>query len=283
MSSLTASVECVWPAQAFLGEGPIYDPRSARILWVDIKGHLVHQFDPESGARQSWKTPSQIGCLVLDPAGTGYLAALRDGFVRMQLPPGGSAAHVEPLCDPEREKPGNRFNDGTLAPDGSFWAGTMDDAEQDDSGTWWRFVDGEPARVIDTGYRVTNGPAFHPDGSWGCLTDSARQLVCRVELANRGSGIESKQTFLQFGEGDGYPDGMTFDEAGQLWIAFWDGGCIRRFNPQGEETARINLPVRRPTSVCIGRSADELFVTSAALGAPESEVDGGLFRIRIAG
>jgi D-xylonolactonase len=75
----------------------------------------------------------------------------------------------------------------------------------------------------------------------------------------------------QFGEGEGYPDGMTVDAAGCLWVAFWDGWCLRRFAPDGTLLARLNVPVQRPTSCAFGgERLDKLFITTARIGLSEA-------------
>jgi sugar lactone lactonase YvrE len=42
-------VELAQDANAFLGEGPIGDHRTAELIWVDIPAGTVHRLDPISG------------------------------------------------------------------------------------------------------------------------------------------------------------------------------------------------------------------------------------------
>jgi sugar lactone lactonase YvrE len=138
---------------------------------------------------------------------------------------------------------------------------------------------------VDSGYHVTNGPAFSRDGQVMYHTDSALQTVYAFNLAADGS-LGERRVHLTFGEGDGYPDGMTVDAEDCLWIAFWDGWCLRRFAPSGDLLATIAVPVQRPTSVAFGGAGlDELFVTSAARDLTPEELErqpkaGGLFRLK---
>jgi sugar lactone lactonase YvrE len=118
---------------------------------------------------------------------------------------------------------------------------------------------------IDDGYKVTNGPAFSPLGDLMYHNDSARQVTYVFDLDRDGTP-SNRRVFLQFGEGDGYPDGMTVDSEGHLWIAFWDGWCVRRFSPGGECVATIGVPVARPTSCAFGGpELDRLYISSASI------------------
>jgi sugar lactone lactonase YvrE len=79
----------------------------------------------------------------------------------------------------------------------------------------------------------------------------------------------------RFGEGQGYPDGMTVDREGCLWVAFWDGWCLRRLSPSGECIDTLDLPVQRPTSCTFGGPAlDRLFITSARIGLDPAALAG---------
>ena len=87
----------------------------------------------------------------------------------------------------------------------------------------------------------------------------------RLRPRRRRASAPNRRVFLQFGAGDGYPDGMTVDAEGCLWIAFWDGWCVRRFSPAGRTGSQtIDMPVAQPTSCAFGGpDLDRLYITSA--------------------
>ena len=270
------SWRCIWAGKAILGEGPLWVAAEGALYWVDIKAPAVERLHLASGVRDFWTPPARIGSLAPAASG-GFIAGTDRGF-----------AIVDPFQDrfevfgnPEPDRPGNRFNDGKVDARGRFWAGTMDDAETEDRGALYRLDPDRTWQRLDDGYRVTNGPAFSPDGRTLYHTDSARQRVFAFDLADDGN-LSNKRDFLSFGEGDGYPDGMTVDADGCLWIAFWDGWCVRRFAPTGERLREVRLPVARPTSVVFGgERLDRLFVTSASIGLDtnQASLDGGLFAV----
>jgi len=136
--------------------------------------------------------------------------------------------------------------------------------------------------VIDENYRVTNGPAFSPDGRRLYHNDSARQVTYVFDMDEDGNAANRRE-FARYGDGDGFPDGMTVDVEGCLWIAFWDGWCLRRLSPDGRRIGEVRLPVQRPTS-CVfgGERLDRLFISSARIGLAGTDLAaqpyaGGLF------
>lgn len=283
MTPMTLSdPEIVWPAKAILGEGPVWDGVAHVLYWVDIKGLKLHRYSPANGAKESWVADEPIGCIDVPNDDGELLAATRSGFAWLALNSDRTVTR-KPIVSPEADTlPGNRFNDGKRAPDGTFWAGTMDDAEEADSGAWW-CLDTASGNAIkkDEGYRVTNGPAFDPANNRIYVTDSARQSVFVASFDPKmGANLSSKTVFLQFGDGDGYPDGMQAFPDGSLWIAFWDGGCLRRFSPGGELIQEIALPMQRPTSLAFAPEISSVFVTSAAIGLADDGTQGGLAQLR---
>ncbi len=132
------------------------------------------------------------------------------------------AVEIVAIVHPERERRGNRFNDGKRGPDGRYWAGTMHDAEELATGSLYAFRSDGSYTVLDSGYNVANGPAFSPDGSVVYHADSARQEIYAFDL-DTGGALSRKRGFASFAEGDGHPDGMTTDRQGNLWVAMWDG------------------------------------------------------------
>lgn len=274
------SIDCVAPVRASLGEGPLWDPRIGKLVFLDIKGETIHLFDPQAEQLESHDAPGMVSALA--PRGErGYVCAMRSGFARLDII-GGRVA-IDPIIDPEADHPSNRFNDGKADPAGGFWAGTMDDAEMDaEAGSWWRLAPNGSAARLASGFHVANGPAFDQAGGRVFLTDSARQTI--FVGRSDGEGLGDMRVFLQFAEGEGYPDGMEIDSEKCLWVAFWDGGAIRRFSPDGDHLQSIALPVPRPTSLTF--IDNQIFVTSARIGLQEAALRkapdaGGLFRIRV--
>ncbi|HHL42012.1 MAG TPA: hypothetical protein ENJ42_00195, partial [Hellea balneolensis] len=281
---MDVDIRCVWDAKARLGESPIWVDVENALYWVDIKAPAIHKYVPATDRKTTWPVPEKIGSLVYDEI-NGFRAAIKTGFVNIEFGHGGEIPTITKIIDPEVDLPNNRFNDGKLDADGRFWAGTMDDLEKESTGSWWRLgLDGQ-IRKMDTGYMVTNGPAFDDPRRLIYLTDSAKQTIYVAKYLSIGE-IANKRVFKTFGEGEGYPDGMTTDADGNLWVAFWDGGCIRKINPQGEVIRTIQLPVPRPTSITISDDPDVLYVTSASTGLSEDQLakaplSGGIFKVTL--
>lgn len=289
MKEIRASVDCVWSAGAMLGEGPVYDSRSGRLVWLDIKGLKLHAYTVADGLRRTWNLKQRLCSVDLAPQGwvppphfngDVFLGCGDHGFGWISLQSEDVA--IESIVHPEADLPFNRFNDGKIGPDGRYWAGTMDDSEASATGSLYAFSRDGSWTILDTGYRVTNGPAFSPDSRTVYHTDSALQTVYAFDLTH-GGALTGKRVFHQFAEGEGYPDGMTCDVKGCIWIAMWDGHRIQKFSPNGERLGSITMPVARPTS-CAFSTADPnmLFVTSAAVGSRKGDATaGGLLRVRL--
>jgi len=257
-----------------LGEGTLWSARENAVYWTDIIAPAVNRLSLADGSIKRWVMPEPTGWIV-ERQGGGFVAGLQSGFASITLDP----LTIEPFGSPEPHLPGNRMNDGKADADGRIWCGTMDMAEQTDSGAFYRLDPDGGWFQMDKGYRVPNGPAFSPCGDWLYHTDSARRTVYRFARSD-GGGLDNREMFIQFSEEDGYPDGMTVDADGHLWIAHWEGGRISRFTPAGQLDRSIALPARQITNICFaGSGLDRMFVTSAAVGLPESEYDGALFEV----
>ena len=213
-------MDCIADVRATLGEGPVWVAREQALYWVDIPERRLFRWSEAEGD-SACPLPSHL-CSLAPRAGGGFIGAGYEGFLAI-----GSDLGLTSLSNPEPALPRNRFNDGKVDRQGRFWAGTMDRKEEAASGSLYRLDQDLSWTRIDSGYRVTNGPAFSLDGRIMYHTDSALQRVYAFDLAEDGS-VANRRIFLQFGQGDGYPDGMTVDAEDCLWIAFWDGWCVRR-------------------------------------------------------
>ena len=268
-------MDCLADVRAVLGEGPCWVQRDQSLFWVDINTPHIFQWSAAKGTQT--RLVSEKLCSILPCASGGFIGAGYHGLVTIS-----DDFAIKHVGNPEAHVTGNRFNDGKIDRAGRLWAGTMDHAEKRDSGTLYRIDSDLSWTAIDTGYRVTNGPAFSADGRQMFHTDSAIQRVYAFDL-DRAGNAKNRRLFLQFTPDMGYPDGMTVDAEGCLWIAFWDGWCIRRFAPDGRLLAEIPVPVQKPTSVAFGGpDMDRIFITSAARDLSDADLTrqphaGGMF------
>lgn len=269
---------CVWNVGALLGEGPVWDARDGTVWFVDIETPAIHRYRLADEGHRSWTPPFRVTALWPRAAG-GFVAHSERGFLIADP----VAGRYELFHDTEPQLPGNRSNDGKIDPAGRFWSGTMDDAKLEASGALYRLDRDRRVHRIDDGYRITNGPAFSPDGRIMYHTDTIARTVYAFDVADDG-GVSNKRIFLKFGdETVGNPDGMNVDSEGGLWIAFWGGWVVRRYAPDGHLIEERRIPAAQVTSmVFAGERLDRMFVTSAAVGLErtgEHAFAGGLFEV----
>ncbi|WP_421723595.1 SMP-30/gluconolactonase/LRE family protein [Bauldia sp.] len=269
------------PSRSLVGEGAVWDVGDAALWWVDIKAGLIHRHDPTSGDNAVFDFGEPVGCLARRDSG-GLIVAAKSGFY--DYDPETGVKHA--LTDPEKDLPGNRFNDGTTDPRGRFWAGTMKDggppARQ---GQFYRYdPDGRVTAHFDKMY-TTNGSAFSPDGRTMYFSDSYPEVrtiwACDYDL---DTGAPSGQrVFFDTREVAGRPDGGTVDADGCYWMAGVGGWQVVRITPEGKVDRIVEMPIERPTKPMFGGAdLDILFVTSIGTGGeedPRQPEAGGLFAI----
>ncbi|TPG41068.1 SMP-30/gluconolactonase/LRE family protein [Sphingomonas koreensis] len=262
-------------ARDWLGEGPLWVARLNCLFWVDILAPKLWSFSLATGAIESWPMPEPIGWIVERADREDFLIGLASGVARLALDP----FVIEPIVDPEPDRPDNRLNDAKVDHRGRLWLGTKSDGSPESKGALYRLDPDLSVSRHDDGYGVTNGPAFSPDGAHFYHSDSAIRTVYRFTLEADGA-LADKQAFIRFEEDWGFPDGMTVDRDGGLWIAHWAGGRVSRFTADGALDRSIALPAANITSCCFaGVALDRLFVTSAAMDDGAGTAAGCLFEV----
>jgi D-xylonolactonase len=252
---------------AELGEGPVWVPRDDALWFVDIKGRQIHRYRPGSARRDVWEAPEKPG-FIAPVRGGGFLVGLKNGLHRFD-PESGEFAH---FADVEPHLPDNRLNDGAVSPDGALWFGSMHDPETDSSGCLYRLDagGGEPVS-LDTGYVITNGPAFSPDGRVFYHTDTVQRVIYAFDRPTPGV-ISGKRIFIRIEDGAGFPDGTAVDAEGCAWIALWGGWGVRRYSPAGELLTTVRFPCANVTKVAF---ADDdrcsVYATTAWKGLSAAE------------
>lgn len=273
-------VELLLNARCELAESPAWEAETGTLFFVDIPRGEVHALRPETGDHQVIEVGESAGCLA--PAGREALVlGLRSGIWKLDLPSRSKSL----LCDVESGLPGNRFNDGKCDPAGRFLAGTMDDAEQQASGSLYSYSFAGLKKLLG-GVRISNGLTWSPDSRTFYFIDTPTRLVMAYDYDLEEGAISAPRPVIHVPEGRGWPDGMTADMEGMLWIAMWGGAQLTRWDPaSGELLAAVPVPALQVTSCVFGGSDHEdLYITTAGKGLTvpqrtEYPLSGSIFRM----
>ncbi|MEV7685437.1 SMP-30/gluconolactonase/LRE family protein [Streptomyces bungoensis] len=256
---MSTGFEVAVAAEAALGEGPTWDAATGRLVWLDILGMRIHTYDPASGRRTVRTTEQHVGA-VRPRAGGGLVLNLRDGVGLLDPDDGFRWLHREPVA-------GRRGNDAAVAPDGALWAGTMRYDEATGGGTLTRLTGAGEVRTILPDVTVSNGTGWSPDGRLMYYNDTPTRRVDVFDYDAESATVANRRTLVEIEEGAGFPDGLTVDAEGCVWVALWDGGAVRRYTPAGELDRVVALPTPRTTACAFGGpDLTDLYVTTARVG-----------------
>lgn len=238
------------------GEGPVWDAAAALVRWVDMPAGAVRSIDLALGAPDAVPASTPVAdfvALIRPRVGGGWVACTRDAILLLDAGFGLERRIPVPMG------PDERFNDGTVAPDGSLYAGTM---ALDGTGRLLRLQpDGRLSTVL-TGLRISNGIAPTPDGARLVHVDSPQRRVDCYDLDE--SGIRARRTLIDLGDVDGVPDGLAVDADGGVWVAMWGGRCVRGFDARGRAVAVIEVPTAQPSSCAfVGADLGTLAITTS--------------------
>jgi sugar lactone lactonase YvrE len=283
---MISAPELVLNARSDLGEGPAWEPHSGRLYWVDIHAGHLHIFNPADGSDQSVDIGEYLGCVAPRRSG-GLVLGLRSGFATINSPlPSEEHLELRTLINPEPHLPGNRFNDGKCDPAGRFLAGSMDDAEVKASGSLYSLSPDGSVKTLLGGTRIANGLAWSPDYNTFYFIDTPTRTVMAYDYNLATGSIASPRPVISVAPALGWPDGMTSDSDGMLWVALWGGAKLTRWNPaSGQLLEEISFPALNVSS-CVfgGPGMTDLYVTTArkemnAQQMSKYPLSGGLFRI----
>jgi sugar lactone lactonase YvrE len=273
-------VECAVAAGDVLGETPLWCSRSRKLWWVDIERQLHQAFEPATGRHESTHYDCQfLGSQALTSSGSHLLA--KDLAVYRRNPASGG---LELVAQVERGQ-NNRLNDGRVDASGRLWIGTMDNELHRPNGALYRIDPGGQVWRLFGDVIVSNGIAFSPDSRKLYFTDTRRYCTWQFDFDVADGHIGNRQLFADYTALKDRPDGACVDVDGCIWTAFFAGGRVARYRPDGVIDLVIEMPVINPTCVCFGGDdLKTLFVTSATkfltsqqrIEAPQS---GGLFAI----
>ncbi len=250
---------CVLDIRASLGECPVWSVADQVLYWVDINAPSLNRFDPATGRNVAMPMPESIGCFALRERG-GFVVALRSGLWLARADGTLERKVAAAPYDPAH----HRFNDGRCDPRGRFFAGTMNEKRDANTGVLLRIErDFVPVEVLSD-IMISNGLAWSPDGRTMYHADTPTHTVRAFNYDLVTGSFSRSRVFARWtGEND-RPDGAAVDSGGNYWVALYRGGRIVKLAPDGWIVGEYPIPALCPTMCAFGGpDLKTLYVTSA--------------------
>lgn len=261
--------------QSQWGEGPIW--HEDRLYYVDIEGHKVIAYHPESGEETVWDVGERVGTVVPRAAG-GLVIAGDNGFAFLD-PASGT---VTPIDDPEPDKkPANRFNDGKCDPSGRFWAGTISTVKKTGDAALYCMEADLSVSLKFPNVTNSNGLCWSLDHKTMYYIDTPSKSVRAFNYDAATGMISDERIAIRTDDIEGSPDGMTIDENGDLWIAFCRGSRVDCIDPHTQERkTSISFPMSGITACAFGGpDLATLYVTTGVFGGIDEPGAGYVYAV----
>lgn len=266
------------PEKFLLAEGPFWFDQ--RWTWVDIDGGSIHFSDSCGKERETIELGEPVGSVV-PVAPDHFLAALSDRILWLDISSGRRQTFA---FRPKESSQNSRLNDGQCDPRGRFVVGSLRlDGVAQSSSLYSLDAGGRLTNVLFP-VGLSNGMAWSQDGNTFYYIDSLTREIARFPYDLTTGKLGLRSVVVRVPDSMGLPDGMTIDEAGNLWVAHWGGSAVRCWCPKtGRCLAQIPLPCTQVTSCAFGgKDLDELLITTAQSGLSEvtlaqERMAGGLF------
>lgn len=272
-----------------VGESVVWDERNSCLLWVDIVGRRIHRLDVTAMAHEVWPTPEFVTSIGLRED-AGAIVGLTRRIALWEF-----GEEFATLAVPEPDLQDNRLNEGRVAPDGSFWIGTMANnltpaGEPKDqgprAGRYYRVAaDGGVVCLSSDLYGITNSMIWLEPDSF-VTADTTQNRLYHYTVSRDGRTLMNRKPFAAPFD-RGLPDGSCMDREGGIWTCRVAGGaCLTRSLPDGAIERVVDLPCTWPTSCTFGgEDLDVLYITSARFTMTDDHLsdhpqEGGLFSFR---
>lgn len=275
-AELASKLECD------VAEGPFWDDSEQQLYFVDIVNKQIKIFSSSSTPVETIQFNQEISAVFLDQksdlivaARDGIFAATRDGVLETSLAP------------IELERTSIRTNDAKCDANGRMWVGTMAFDFTPGAAALFSF-DSKILKEVVPDLTVSNGIGWSLDKKTMYFIDSPTKRVDSFDFDIESGELRNRKPFLLLSDLDAFPDGLTTDEDGGVWVALFGGGEVRRFDSQGTLTHIVEIPVKQVTSCCFGGAdMSELYITTAQNGMDSDSLirqplAGSLFRAKTA-
>ncbi|ELR69524.1 Gluconolactonase [Fulvivirga imtechensis AK7] len=255
---------------ARLGEGAIWNQETREFYWVDIEDGKVFTFNPLLEEMRMIPVGQRVGTVVPSSKEGHVVIALQDGIYSLNL----ETKEVKLLAAAPYDPSTTRFNDGKCDPAGRLWVGSMALDSKPHKAALYCFRGIQKVTQVLDSISISNGLCWSADRSTMYYVDTPTQTVQAFDYDDASGGISNGRVVVKIKDEGAFPDGMTIDSEGKLWIALWGGSGVVRYDPDtGKLLSRISVPAKNVTSCAFGGvNLDTLFITTASIGMNEEEL-----------
>jgi gluconolactonase len=228
-------------------EGPAFD-RDGNLYFVNWLSSSIVRLTPDGAASEFFNTGGIPAGLAFHRDGSLYVADEGDNIHGVLRVANGQGTI---LVNDFEGQPLNGANDLVFDSSGVlYFSDPWRSSTENPVGGFYRlFPDGRLER-LDYGLAFPNGVALSADGTAVYLAETYHNRILRYPIESEGL-IGAREDFALLPGGDG-PDGMAFDEAGNLYVAHFGGGKVAVFDPSGKMIEEIPVPGAKVTNVAFG-------------------------------
>jgi L-arabinonolactonase len=275
-------LEHILSVQNFCGEIPYWVPDNNSVYWVDMDKKIYYSYNLKTEHYKSHNLQYTISGWGRREK-RGWITATEKGIAFWDE----ESLDFDFLVDPEKDNTSITYADAAVDRDGRFLIGTRNHIKRDDpSGSLYSFHHDGSWEKLDSGFALSNGLGFSPDGKILYFTDMFHRRILSYDYNKKTGKVYGKKTFAIVPENKGYPDGLIVDSEGYVWSCHWGGYCITRYTPEGQIDCRIELPVPNVTCCAFcGKNLNDLYITTAYKGLSKQErkkypLSGDIFRLK---
>jgi gluconolactonase len=229
-------------------EGPAFD-REGNLCFVNWLSSAILVATPDGEVSEFYNTGGIPAGLAFHPDGSLYVADEgKDIHGLIRITPDGEATI---LVNEFEGKPLNGANDLVFDANGIvYFSDPWETSLENPVGGFYRYFPDGTLEQIDTGLAFPNGVALTHDGSAVILAETYRNRLLRYDIAPDGT-MGPRQHWADTYVPPG-PDGMAFDDAGNLYVAHFSAGAVDVYAPDGTYSHKIAVPGPSVTNVAFG-------------------------------
>jgi len=145
----------------------------------------------------------------------------------------------------------NRPNDLVFSVDGNLFFSDPKSygKEKLDGRIFYYDFNSQKVKLVADSLAFPNGMAISPINKKLFVSESAKNRIVNFDISKNGI-LENKKEFIKLPGGD--PDGLEFDNDGNLLVAHFGTGTLFIVSPEGKILQRIKTPGKKPSNLEFG-------------------------------